>query len=128
MQRRLADRPVKGGGDGGGAAARRRDGRRRVRVGLVWPGASAGGNVLHDGDCGGGVVVDRVHGGEETVTAARAERVMAVAAAAAEGRRHWHVEQDVVKEGALDPAATGSTRGTTAAHFLGKLKRKMVYE
>ena len=27
-----------------------------------------------------------------------------------------------------DPAATRSTRGTTAAHFLGKLKRKMVCE
>ena len=52
------------------------------------------------------------------------EGVVAMAvAAAAEGRRHRHVEQHVVEEGTLD-ATTRSTRGTAAAHLGGKLEKE----
>ena len=90
--------------------------------------------TLHDGDGGGGVEVDRVHGGEEAE--GRTERVMAVmaAVAAAEGGggAGWAgnvEEQGVVEEGrALDPATTNRYhRGTAAAHLGGKLKRRFMY-
>ena len=149
VQRRLLARRAVGEGDGDGAAAGRGDGRRRVRAGPgVRPrrpgdrrhrrrrGVHLALAPLDDGERGGGVVVDRVHGGEQAEVAARpavrAERVVpvpavAAAAASATAAAARHVEERLVREGTLQAAATTAARpGGTTAHLRGKLKSESI--